>query len=143
MNNAREITVKEMIKWLEKEPPDNKLKLGLLKKGFLNEEFVRFVKPAMGYGKNETIIGVETTKVNTGNITQGQWNIIKFIQDILETKFIGINYNDADNFIKKYKKIAESKYRNYDYKNAPKRNQYKNEDWYERNTPDMYDIPNH
>lgn len=54
------------------------------------------------------------------NVTQGQKNIIKFIQDILEIKFCGNTYNDADKFIKQYKKQAESNYRHYNYKNAPK-----------------------
>ncbi len=125
---SKEITVKEMIEWLSQQPQDNKLVLGELTKGSLKAEWSMFYAPAHGYTKDTTIIGVEfdTGKIEADKkpfveITQAQIKIIKFIEDMTKIRFIGINYDEAYAFIGQHKRMAEMRYRSYDYPNAPKR----------------------
>ena len=74
-----------------------------------------------------------------------QYKIILFIEDILDIRFSGSKIQDAYDFIGDYKEEADIKYRRYDYNGAPKgeRRIIRDEDWLQNNTPDMWGVPNH
>jgi hypothetical protein len=125
---SKEITVQEMIEWLQQHPMTNKLVLGELQGGYLHKEHKMFYTPANGYSKDTTIIGVEMSEkkiqADLNPITASQKKIIKFIGDIIGERFDGNTYEEAYAFIGKWKSVAERNYQCYNYPNAPKRKSY-------------------
>ena len=89
--------------------------------------------------------------------TEKQLKIIKFIEDILDVRYEGESLQEAYDFIGKYKKQAESNYRNYNYEGATiidkssfirtgfpdYRNILKDIEFGENNDPFDWGVPNH
>ena len=89
--------------------------------------------------------------------TEKQQKIINFIEDMLDVRYEGESLQEAYDFIGKYKKQAESNYRNYNYEGATIINKnsftytgipnYKcplrNLEFAENNDPFDWGVPNH